>query len=104
MKIYAKTSSSNVLSDYAGRDVWVKVLRNDGYKYYVRILSIDSNKGTFTFNSIKCGVIDSFTPSNYTLAMLINTKHFGSMGEYSVCKPVEILTTAELAEIFEDKQ
>ena len=58
---------------------------------------------TFTFNSIKCGIIDSFTPSNYTLAMLINTKHYGSIAEYSVCKPVEILTTDELVEIFENK-
>jgi len=103
MKIYAKTSSSNLLADYAGQDVWVKVLRNDGFKYYVRVLSVDNKEGTFRFNSIKCGIIDSFTPSSYTLAMLINTKHFGYIAEYSVCKPVEILTTDELVEIFENK-
>lgn len=111
MKIYASRQNPNSLSDqerflyymnkFIGKDIWVKVesLRNGVYFFkFIRVVPNREDHVTVKFAQVHntdtfafCTDVDTYSPPIRDLSETI-----------LICEPLDVYTTEELREIYED--
>lgn len=103
MKIYAVRTNYGALSDYIGKDIWVRVAsaRNSTRTgQFIRILSADNGK-------LACNMIPGYLVdhphilSTNALGTVLNDIHNRDIGDFIVVEPLTTLTTDELMSIFD---
>ena len=107
MKIDCTRESNISLYDFIGKELWVRV--NDCSQFcvrYIRILSIDS-KNTVEYNFVYHKYVDNiYLYSNYIskadVDRILNTTRCVPINMLRILSPLQIYTTDEIIDIFEN--
>lgn len=103
MKIYANREDISSLRRYAGTDLWVEVISKRTHRYLYINIPYLSDDGEMIYRSIASDEIE-YNKKHYSHMMFdyaykrVSTLHDNNIGDFTVLKPLDILTTDELLE------
>ena len=110
MKIYANRQSksdSEILNSLVGTDTWVNVTDLDTkQELYIRLVALGTDAETnrepwYSYNAVGAAFVDKYHKclSNEFVARMLKTVYRGPVASFSVHRPMELLSTAELVSI-----
>ena len=122
MKIYSNSDNyyrmKQLFQELAGQDVWVLVEGNYGYKYYIKVVNFYDAKpfSIIKYNRLPTWWTDVLTKGyemdrvdHKKITKVLNgTAYNGDLFHdeidlFTVCDPVEIMTTEEMQEILDNQ-
>ena len=106
MKIYASSTSSDRLIDFAGKDIWVRVkpaLQDYSNKHgiFIRVLYVD-DRGRLTYNCVPGYFVDGGSKiSAKAMGTILNDIYHKYPEDFYIMKPLDTMSTDEIMKSIE---